>query len=465
VARAGPAPVAHLLHQACAQGQEGKEQEDMVINPLLALAEQRGHLFGWLPVFFSCGIGWYFSLGFEPTAIALLALAVAGVLLAGAVRWLPWQWTPLAIAIIAVLMGVAVAGSRSLIVAEPVLGWRYYGPIEGRIIEIDRSQSEKPRITLDQVRLARVSPARTPHTVRISLHYPEAFVSLEPGLNVMTTGHLSPPAGPPEPGRCDFRRMAWFERLGAVGYTRAPVLAAGPDAPDGAGLWVYKIRRQLSLTVQDQIGGEVGAFAAAITTGDRSGMGQQTLSALRRSNLAHLLAISGLHMGLLTGFIFALIRARPRGGAVCGIVLADQEDSDSWRFRGWRLLSGPLWWQRRNRTRVHYGGSDVRSDPAGASCAYLAGCCGRGAHRVGVATEALTGPGFQMSFVATTALVAVFSALRDMPRILPKWSSPIVAVVVSSAVAGFATAPFAAVHFNQISHYELIANLLAVPMM
>jgi competence protein ComEC len=166
----------------------------------------------------------------------LLALAVAGVLLAGAVRWLPWQWTPLAIAIIAVLMGVAVAGSRSLIVAEPVLGWRYYGPIEGRIIEIDRSQSEKPRITLDQVRLARVSPARTPHTVRISLYYPEVFVPLELGLHVMTTGHLSPPAGPPEPGRFDFRRMAWFERLGAVGYTRAPVLAAGPDAPDGAGL-------------------------------------------------------------------------------------------------------------------------------------------------------------------------------------------------------------------------------------
>ena len=79
--------------------------------------------------------------------------------------------------------------------------------------------------------------------------------------------------------------------------------------------------------------------------------------------------------------------------------------------------------------------------------------------------EALTGPGFQMSFAATTALVAVFSALRDMPRILPKWSSPIVVVVVSSAVAGFATAPFAAVHFNQISHYGLIANLLAVPMM
>jgi competence protein ComEC len=37
--------------------------------------------------------------------------------------------------------------------------------------------------------------------------------------------------------------------------------------------------------------------------------------------------------------------------------------------------------------------------------------------------------------------------------------------VVSSAVAGAATAPFAAAHFNQIAHYGLLANLLSVPLM
>lgn len=54
--------------------------------------------------------------------------------------------------------------------------------------------------------------------------------------------------------------------------------------------------------------GETGASAAAIMTGDRSGMGQCTLTDLRASNLAHLLAISGLHIGLSTGFVFAVIR-------------------------------------------------------------------------------------------------------------------------------------------------------------
>ena len=50
----------------------------------------------------------------------------------------------------------------------------------------------------------------------------------EPGLTVILTGHLSAPEGPVEPGGYDFRRQAWFDGLGAVGYTRTPVLALQP---------------------------------------------------------------------------------------------------------------------------------------------------------------------------------------------------------------------------------------------
>ena len=56
--------------------------------------------------------------------------------------------------------------------------------------------------------------------------------------------------------------------------------------------------------------------------------------------------------------------------------------------------------------------------------------------------ETLTEPGFQMSFAATTALVAVFAAMRDWQGWrAPKWAQPVLAVVISSAVAGMATAP------------------------
>jgi competence protein ComEC len=80
--------------------------------------------------------------------------------------------------------------------------------------------------------------------------------------------------------------------------------------------------------------------------------------------------------------------------------------------------------------------------------------------------EALMGPGFQMSFAATTALVAVFGWMRDGEvKLGPKWLQPALAVFLSSAVAGFATAPIAAAHFNAIAQYGLLANLASVPLM
>ncbi|MEM9523966.1 MAG: ComEC/Rec2 family competence protein, partial [Pseudomonadota bacterium] len=86
--------------------------------------------------------------------------------------------------------------------------------------------------------------------------------------------------------------------------------------------------------------------------------------------------------------------------------------------------------------------------------------------------ESLLSPGFQMSFAATTALVAAFAALRDWRLAhaetigrLPRWTTGLASVVLSSFVAGLATAPIAAAHFNQIARFGLLANLISVPVM
>jgi competence protein ComEC len=80
--------------------------------------------------------------------------------------------------------------------------------------------------------------------------------------------------------------------------------------------------------------------------------------------------------------------------------------------------------------------------------------------------ETLLSPGFQMSFAATTALVAVFGWIRDHDVPLgPRWFRPALAVLISSAVAGAATAPIGAIHFNTLAHYGLLANLTCVPVM
>jgi competence protein ComEC len=357
-----------------------------------------------------------------------------------------------------------IAALRAHAVSAPVLDFRYYGPVEGRVVGIDRSASDATRLTLDRVVLARTDPERLPWRVRISLHG-EAGADVPPaGARVILTAWLSPPQGPVEPGGFDFRRHAWFQGLGAVGYARTPVLLLAPPVPSD--LVVTRARMGLSARVQAALPGEAGAFAAAILSGDRSGLGLADLEALRHANLAHLLAISGLHMGLLAGFVFAVLRLGlvmlPRIGprlpakklAAAGALVA---------AAGYLALSGGNVATERAFVMAAVALFAVMLDrrPFSLRAVALAALI-----ILVWQPESLLGPGFQMSFAATTALVAVFGALRTgrVPE-LPRWARPVAAVVVSSAVAGLATAPVAAAHFNQFAHYGLIANLASVPLM
>lgn len=428
-----------------------------------ALLGQRGHLLPWVPIFLAIGIGGYFSLRFEPHPMVLIALGFAGAGLLVLHRLAGPTIGAFICCCGLVALGASVAGARAHLVAGPVLEWRYYGPVEGRIIGIDRSSSDAVRLTLDQVVLRKLSPAQTPHRVRISLHGQQGFIDPQPGLRVIATASLSPPQGPVEPRGFDFRRHAWFLSLGAVGYTRVPVLAIAES--EGA-QWFFEVRMALSDRVQMAVPGEAGAFAAAIMTGDRSGMSQETLMSLRKSNLAHLLAISGLHMGLLAGFVFASLRMSlillPYVGlrwpvkkiAAFGALVAAAF------YLG---LSGGNIATQRAFIMVAVALGAVMADRRALSL-----------RAVAIAAililvwrpEALMSPGFQMSFAATTALVAVFGMLRDLEWAPgPMWARAVFAMILSSAVAGAATAPVGAAHFNQMAHYGLLANLASVPSM
>src|SRR5699024_5476940 len=126
-----------------------------------------------------------------------------------------------------VAVGFCLAGARTHRQAAPVIGWHYYGPVEGRVVDLDRSASDVPRVTL----------ARLPERVRISLHGPGA--ELRAGQRIMTTASLSPPMGPTEPGGFDFRLDAWFKRLGAIGYARGPVVTVAPPEANGLSLRIF----------------------------------------------------------------------------------------------------------------------------------------------------------------------------------------------------------------------------------
>lgn len=444
---------------------------------------QRGHLFAWAPVMMGAGIGWYFALRFEPApAMLWIAAAAAGCAALLAIRHA--QTAPVFWALALLAAGFALAGARAHLTAAPVLGFRYYGPVEGRILSVDRSASDRLRLTLDRLRLDGVAPEKRPARVRISLHGPQRWLEPQPGRRVALTAFLTPPQGPAEPGGFDFRRYAWFQRLGAVGYTRSPALDAGPGR-DGPGVALERLRLRLSRAVREAIPGQPGAFSAAILTGDRMALDPEMVADLRLTNLAHLLAISGLHMGLLSSVVFAAIRLILSAVPALALRLPVKKIAAAGALTAaavYLLLSGASVATERAFVMVAMMLLAVLADRRALSLRAVALAA---LVVLLLRPEALLGPGFQMSFAATAGLVAVFAALRQRREAargrgdggetsaapggvrhrLMLAARPVGTLILASSVAGAATAPFSAAHFNALAQYGLLANLLAVPAM
>ncbi|WP_444455199.1 ComEC/Rec2 family competence protein [Rhodobacter capsulatus] len=433
-------------------------------DPLAALDRAQLDWVLWAPLGLGTGVGLYFLLPFEP-GVPVFAAAAAVIVLA-VLLWLRgpgFLHLPATLLVMAAL-GLMSASWRAHAVAAPVLPFNYYGPVEGRIIEIDRSARDVIRLTLDQVRLAKVAPEARPAKIRIALHGDIARLAPEPGLRVATTAHLSPPAEPIAPGAWDFRRNAWFEGLGALGYTRSPVVVIAPPADDW-GLAAHRMRMRLSAAMQARIGGQAGAVAAALMTGDRSGIAEATNATMRASNLYHIVSISGLHMGMLAGFVFGALRW---GLALIGpfaLIWPTKKIAAAVALAASTLY---LW----------VSGGDIATQRAWIMTAVMltAILVDRRAlslHTVALAAifllflwpEALTGPGFQMSFAATVALILMAAPWAAHHHRLPWVARPVIMLVLTSLIAGLATAPIAAAHFGRMSQYGILANLLAVPVM
>jgi competence protein ComEC len=437
----------------------------ILLVPLVALQKARGTLFPWAAVAIGAGVGLWFMLPWEPGGRFYLG-AGAVLLLACALRAFgPELAAPVAVAVACAVAGMLAAGARLHLQASPMLDFRYYGPVQGRIVGIDRSQSDALRLTLDRVVLRDTSPARTPERVRVSLQGDQPWLDPAPGQVVILTANLSAPQGPVEPGTFDFRQMAFFDQLGAVGYTRTPVLLLEP--PEEGALYIDRLRSRLSQAIREAVPGDAGAFAAGAMTGDRSGISQATVADLRDSNLAHLLAISGMNMAFLVAFVFALLRT----GLAAVPPLALRVNTK--KVAAVVALGVAYFY-------LQLSGSNVATERAFimVSVMLVAILLDRRAltlRSVAIAgavlllwqPETLLEPGFQMSFAATVALIAGFRAIdtRVTRERLPRWMLPVFTVVLSSVIAGLATAPFAAAHFGRFTDYGLIANLLTVPAM
>jgi competence protein ComEC len=430
----------------------------------------------WSPVAFGLGAAGYLELKTEPSWW-LLASLTAG--LAIVARLIGRRASALGLSMLLVLATFLAAGAlagkvRSTAVAAPILaGDRAVMTIDGFVVDVVSPGAGGPRLLIAPVQISRLAPQDTPKRVRVTV---DAETIPAPGQAIHLRAMLGPPPPPASPGAYDFARDAWFHGVGGVGFEIGEQQAVELDPPPlrlRATMAVNAFRWRLASRIVGRMGPERGGIAAAMVTGHEAWITKEQTEAMRASGLAHILSISGLHMAIVGGFLFGLVR----------LVIA------AWPWAALRVpgkkvaaLAGLL----AIGTYLVISGAPPPALRAAitATVAFAAILFDRQAitlHGLAMAAliillvqpESAGAPGFQMSFAATAALVALAEAWpRPVREISTPWwirgiqgaMSWLAVSVGASFVAGMATGPFAMQHFNRVAVWGLPANLAVAPL-
>lgn len=435
------------------------------------LEAERSQWFCWMPVLVGLGIGMYFSLGFEPhLAVTLAPLAIVAVLRlasrAGALR-------AMASVVLAVCAGFAAAKVRTELTRAPVLPRPMHAvEVRGIVDLVEPRATRGQRVSLRVIHMGELPREAWPARVRIRTL--GAGPRLSPGDTVRMRATLSPPAAPVLPGGYDFARSAWFQQLGAVGYTmRAPEIEARVDASRGLGLReaIERLRQAIGARIATALPGETGAIATSLITGERGGISEATNEAFRDSGLLHILSISGLHMVVMAGAVFYALRLLLAASPTLALNYAIKKwaaAAAALAALGYLLISGVAFATLRSYIMISIVFLAILIDRPAISMRNVALAA---LLILLIYPESLLDVGFQMSFAAVVAMVAAFEAYTswrarqtdDAP--LPLWWPVrfLAGIVTSTLVAGLAVAPMAAYHFHTSQQFAVLANLIAIP--
>src|SRR5262245_23637874 len=303
--------------------------------------------------------------------------------------------------------GLAIAAGCSLIWwrSEFVAIWRLDRP---GVVSFDaRVDGYEVRAARGDVRLSLVPEAPDmPRLVRVTVAEENVASGLGDGARIHIRARLQPPPPMALPGSHDFARDFWFQGIGGVGRAIGSIEVIEPASGGG----VDALRDQRGRHIRERLPGRAGGIATALATGDQGAVSKEDAEAMRRSGLAHLLSVSGLHIAAVVGaamFLtlkllalserlalrFNLVIVSAGAGAVVGIA--------------YTLLTG---------AQV----PTVRSCVA-ALLVLLGIALGRDAISLRLVAvgavivllfrpEALAGPSFQFSFAAVTSIIALHSS-------------------------------------------------------
>ncbi|WP_179759113.1 ComEC/Rec2 family competence protein [Hoeflea halophila] len=451
------------------------------------MEKDRGLAFLFLPVAMGAGAGLFYMSPANPALLFLVAALLAALLVASFARRHHRGAALVAGYTAAICIGALAAAletSRGAILLDSDVTTTISGTVEAR--EFDAAGRVRYLIRLNATSGPEIR--RPPSRVRLTARSPHDAIAV--GAAISGRARLTAPSGPVMPGGYDFAFRAFVDGIGAHGYFfRAPEQTEQQPEQASAMARLFQafsdglrqIRERISKRIRTVLQGDPGAIAAALAVSDRRGISAPTVEALRATGLAHILAISGLHMALAAGTLYIGIRkglALFPGLAEAWPVKKLAASGAMMTATAYLLISGGSVSTQRAWVMLTVMLVAVLADRAALTMRNVALAA---IVIILVSPSAVVGPGFQMSFAATAALIAAYAALSGRARKARSAQSmtrtrsrlvrglifalkALLGLAITSLVAGLATGLFSAHHFHRLAGAGLLANLLAMPL-
>ncbi len=226
-----------------------------------------------------------------PDSFEVLSLVMCSALLAGMRLW------RLMFLVTGVVWAVGVAQMR----LEQNLSAQLENQlwlIDAQIVGLPDWDSKRVRLDVKVLQ----SPVLLPEKLRLNWYFPDQ--DIKTGQVWRWTVKLKRPQGTLNPGGFDYERWLLQNQIGATGYIRnqpRPILLQ----ENGSFLNIDRFRQTI-IDKLDRMQLQHVGLIKALTVGDKQGLNAEQWQLFRRTGTVHLLAISGLHIGLVAGFIFGL---------------------------------------------------------------------------------------------------------------------------------------------------------------
>lgn len=437
------------------------------------LEKEQERIFLWIPVVFAAGILFYFSLTSEPSLWWSLVVVEGLIVWAYIRRGNPSLLMFIGWLAVFVLGFINIQARAYHLSHIPLLDNEETLYIKGYVSETGYNYRGKQYLILDKMR---DFDDRT-ITGKYRITPLNAKNKITAGDCVEAVAMMRPLMPPTMSDAYQFNRKQYFEGLKATGYTDVAVYKINCAdinvRPDLFLPRIENIRENIVQKISALLPPETAGIAAAVIAGDRSKITTTQTENYRDAGLAHFLAISGLHMGMIAGLTFLIVRSL----AACVPIIALRYDTKKiaavvaiMMSFVYLLISGGQISTRRAfimtfllLTGVLFGRRAISMRMIAWAALFI----------LIFEPQVIISAGFQMSFAAVTMLTAFYERYAGKFRfsrhgnifsnICGTVLLYLMGIVVADFIASTATLPFAIYHFNRISLYTCLANLAAGP--